>query len=199
MVLPNTLPAPPDVSRPPRTGAEIAAEIRRVHAASVSYWSSYSTSEFFRRPEPSVWAPVDQVRHLTTALRAMERGLRVPRLILGLLFRRPRGPSRPFTALAADYRAALAAGARAAPAFVPEAVPPGAATETTRARIMSDHAAAIEALATTLERWPEAALDRYRLPHPVLGRLTAREVGFFALYHNVHHVHVADHRRRAGK
>ena len=36
--------------------------------------------------------------------------------------------------------------------------------------------------------WGEWTLDRLRLPHPALGRLTVREMLFFTLYHNLHHV-----------
>jgi hypothetical protein len=45
-----------------------------------------------------------------------------------------------------------------------------------------------------LDRWSEAALDSVQMPHPLLGRLTAREMIFFTLYHNQHHVEVV--RRR---
>jgi hypothetical protein len=37
-------------------------------------------------------------------------------------------------------------------------------------------------------------LERIRLPHPLLGRLTTREMLFFTLYHNQHHVEVAKRR-----
>ena len=36
--------------------------------------------------------------------------------------------------------------------------------------------------------WREQDLDRYVLPHPLLGKLTLREMLFFTLYHNYHHV-----------
>jgi hypothetical protein len=36
--------------------------------------------------------------------------------------------------------------------------------------------------------WREADLDRYLLPHPLLGKLTLREMLHFTLYHNYHHV-----------
>ena len=39
-----------------------------------------------------------------------------------------------------------------------------------------------------ITRWGERALDRFRLPHPALGQLTVREMLFFTLYHNLHHV-----------
>ncbi len=36
--------------------------------------------------------------------------------------------------------------------------------------------------------WREEDLDRYVLPHPLLGKLTLREMLCFTLYHNYHHV-----------
>jgi hypothetical protein len=46
-----------------------------------------------------------------------------------------------------------------------------------------------------MERWSEAELDAYRLPHPLLGRLSVREMMFFTLLHNRHHQAVAERRR----
>lgn len=183
-----TLVAAPDSSR------ALAAEARRIHAESVRYWSAYPPDSFFRRPAPDVWAPADQVRHLTKAIRAVNRGLRLPRVVLLLLFG-PSRRSRSFEVLVADYKAVLAGGGRAG-RFTPAAVEATEQGDAGRARIMAWHAAAVDAFASVLERWPDRALDRYRLPHPLLGRLTVREMAYFTLLHNVHHVNVAERRRR---
>jgi hypothetical protein len=94
----------------------------------------------------------------------------------------------------ADYNAALAGGGKAG-RFTPPAVEATEQTGAGRARIMAHHAAAIDAFARALERWSDRALDRYRLPHPLLGKLTVREMAYFTLLHNVHHVGVAERRR----
>lgn len=185
----------PDVLRDPATAADVAAELRRVHDESAGYWASYALEEFFRRPLPDVWAAAEHVRHLTKVVRAIARGFGMPRLLLGLRFGWSRRPSRSYTALRADYDGALARGGRAG-RFAPSPIAPGAQGEPDRARIMQHHAQAVDGLRTVLARWPERALDRYRLPHPLLGKLTAREMAFFCLLHNVHHVHVAERRRR---
>ena len=62
---------------------------------------------------------------------------------------------------------------------------------------MERHEIAAAALVTEVERWSERAMDRYRLPHPLLGQLTVREMLFFTLYHNVHHIHVVARRLSA--
>ena len=186
-----TLAVVPDAPR------ALAAEARRIHAESVRYWSAYSLDEFFRRPAPEVWAPADQVRHLTRSVRAVNKGLSLPRPVLLVLFGWSRQPSRAFDVLLADYKAALAAGGRAG-RFAPPAVGATEQTAEGRARIMSHHASAIDEFARAIEQRFERGLDRYRLPHPLLGKLTVREMVYFTLLHNVHHVQVAERRRVGG-
>ena len=62
---------------------ELAAEARRIHAESVTYWAAYAADAFWRRPSPEVWAPVDQVRHLTKSIRAVKSCARSSILIYG--------------------------------------------------------------------------------------------------------------------
>jgi hypothetical protein len=68
----------------------------------------------------------------------------------------------------------------------PAAIPRDA--EAWRARLMTAHRNANASLVKALDGWRDADLDRYRLPHPLLGRLSIREMALFALYHGVHHV-----------
>lgn len=42
--------------------------------------------------------------------------------------------------------------------------------------------------APRLEKWSEKNLDRFRIPHPLLGKLTFREMLFFTIFHNEHHL-----------
>jgi hypothetical protein len=34
----------------------------------------------------------------------------------------------------------------------------------------------------------EAQLDQYLVPHPLLGKITLRELGYFTIYHTQHHL-----------
>ena len=46
---------------------------------------------------------------------------------------------------------------------------------------------------------PGGTLDRYRLPHPLIGKLTLRELLLWTLYHNAHHVQrIAERREHVG-
>ena len=39
-----------------------------------------------------------------------------------------------------------------------------------------------------IDQWSESSLDRFKLPHPLLGKLTVREMLFFTIFHNEHHL-----------
>jgi hypothetical protein len=45
----------------------------------------------------------------------------------------------------------------------------------------------VVSLENASEPWREEDLDRYRLPHPVLGLVTVREMLMFTLFHFDHH------------
>jgi len=42
-------------------------------------------------------------------------------------------------------------------------------------------------LVSVAEKWNEDELDQYQLPHPILGKLTIREMLYFTIYHNLRH------------
>lgn len=39
-----------------------------------------------------------------------------------------------------------------------------------------------------IDQWSENNLDRFKLPHPLLAKLTVREMLFFTIFHNEHHL-----------
>ena len=187
---------PPDVRDAPWTGAEIVAGLRRVHAESDSYWrmAYHDDAAFFRRIAPEVWAPVDQVRHLTKSCRAIAQGFEIPRPLLALRFGVPLRRSRDYRTFLAAYEERLRRGVRQNP-FAPRVLEPHEQTPEGRSRVMREHAESINRLCRALERYPEWSLDRLRARHPALGRITMRELAMFALLHNVHHAQVAERRR----
>ena len=100
-------------------------------------------------------------------------------------------PKTPFAAkpLPPDRRAGKGVFARAVGSFVPKLA--AKAFEQYgfhSAEIMTAWTAATVDLQNALRRWPEAALDRQRLPHPIIGMLTVREILGFTVYHTAHHL-----------
>jgi hypothetical protein len=181
----------------PRTRTEILEALGHVQAEVASYFGSLGAE--FNQRTGDAWTPAEHLKHLVTSVNAVARGLAAPKLLLRLRFGRARAPSRSYAQVREAYRAALAAGGKASGAFVPppEVVPAEDAGRR-RAEILARWDRANVRLRGALERWTEPQLDRILMPHPLLGRLTTREMLFFTLYHNQHHVTAAQ-RRLAGE
>ncbi|HEY8141869.1 MAG TPA: DinB family protein [Kofleriaceae bacterium] len=174
--------------REPSSAAELGAELRRLHEESTAFWSRFTPAEFFV-PLGEAWSPADNVRHLVKSCRPVARALGLPKLMLvipgrGISLRR----SRSYAEMRDTYRARLATGEVQAGRFAPRPEPLTGDPEVARESLMATRQAVAERLHAAVAGWGERSLDRFRLPHPALGQLTVREMLFFTLYHNLHHV-----------
>lgn len=179
----------------PSGGAEIVRELRALHARSRDFWSSFSTTEFFR-PLGDAWSPADNVRHLLKSNRPVLRALSTPKILLLVRFGAGLRPSRTYAEVRERYLARLAEGVTAG-RFAPRPLAPAEQTEEQRTALLADLDQVSASLADAISGWGEWPLDRLRLPHPALGRLTVREMLFFTLYHNLHHVRNVERRLMA--
>ncbi len=179
----------------PRSGPEIVAALERLHDDSQRYMSALSPS-IFSHPQGPKWAPADHVRHLSKSSRALISGLSLPNLALGFMFGRSPDPSRSFPVVREVYRARLQIGGSAG-RFAPSARPLPADPGAWQSEVLSSWSKTASALRGAATGWAEPALDRYRLPHPLLGRLTVREMLFFTLYHDAHHLNLVASRVEA--
>ena len=170
----------------PVTREEIARELERLHRDSAAFYATMPTAVFVA-PQGTAWSPGDHVRHLTKSMRALNRGLKLPVVVLWWKFGRAREPSRSYDAIVQAYRTRLETFDGRSNPFAPAAMA-GRDPEEWRAEVMRFHEVAVRELVGHTRRYDEAALDKYRVPHPLLGKLTLREMFFFMLYHNLHHV-----------
>jgi len=177
----------------PHTGEEIDDGLRQLADEINAYIGSLDLGEF-AAPQGEFWSPERHLRHLAKSVRAAAGGMRVSRLLLAIRFGRRKAPSRSYGEVVELYQSALAAGAGAG-RFTPSERPPDVSAEEWCEGVMSRWQQACAALAAASGRWSEKALDRYQLPHPLLGKMTVREILFFTLYHNAHHVRRIRERR----
>lgn len=165
---------------------EIIRELRSVQSQSRQFWDSLSTAEFFA-PFGDAWSPADNVRHLLKSNRPLARALTTPKVLLALRFGAGLRASVFYPELRTRYLSLLATGVKAG-RFTPAPLNPSEQSEEHRRSLMTTMDSVFENLTTAASRWREWQLDRLRLPHPALGKLTVREMLFFTIYHNTHHV-----------
>ena len=178
----------------PYAGSDLVEALRRLDVDGAAFWGSIPGAEFFE-PQRAAWSPAEHARHLAKSARPVARALAAPRIVLAFRFGLHRGPSPDFAHLRDRYLAGLAAGAQAG-RFSPRAKPIPPDAEAGRAEVIAEWRAANRALGGAVDRWAERSLDRYRLPHPVLGLLTVREMVAFSVYHTAHHLRWVAERRR---
>lgn len=133
-------------------------------------------------PPPGKWTPAQQLEHILRAVRPLVMALGLPKWFLRWRFGAPNRPARDYDALVKRYNEKLAAGGRASGRFVPPPVPAA-----TVEHMAGDLRKLVDVLTQRIDRWPEADLDRVLLPHPLLGKLTVREMLFFTIHHARHH------------
>ena len=175
----------------PQTREEILRAFEQQEIDSVAYWNAFDLETFFRKVGAS-WSPAETVRHLNKSTRPVVKALSMPGILLRLMFGKSARPSMTFGDFCNRYRQALEEGGGAG-RFSPSSAARDDREEWRRA-IMADFARLNRELRTAVARWPESKLDRLQLPHPLLGKLTLREMLFFTLYHQRHHVNAVERR-----
>lgn len=175
---------------PPRIET-LASDLHGAEADVAAFFGGLTVEQFTRRTGEA-WTAGEHLAHLNTAVSAVARGLAMPRWVLRLRFGANRRPLRSFQQLVDDYRERLAAGGKASGEFIPpraDEAPEGAAGR--QAELLGRWGRVNARMRDALQRWDEASLDRVRLPHPLLGRISAREMVYFTVYHNRHHINSA--------
>ncbi len=138
--------------------------------------------EAFDKNVDSKWTPGQQLLHLYLSIKPLKTAFGLPKIILRLVFGKAKNGSRTYENLVADYQQKLAAGGKSSKPFTPQSVDYDQKTMLTRKieHTMAD-------ISKKLTKYSETDLDRLQLPHPLLGKLTLREMLFFTMYHAEHH------------
>lgn len=180
-------------SASPYTLPAILEELDRVEREVDEFFGSLEAEEFVLRIGEA-WTPAQHLDHLNIATSAAARAYSVSPWLLQLRFGRARA-SRSFDELREAYQARLARGGGASGRFVPERDDPAAADPIVRrTMLLSRWHRVNERFRSGIRTWRETTLDRARVPHPLLGRLTMRELAFFTIYHARHHIGAAQRR-----
>ncbi len=177
----------------PHTRAALIRALEEVEAEVAAFFGSLSPEEFVV-PEGEAWSPAGHLAHLNITVSATARGFSISRWLLRIRFGRAGRPSRSFDQLTSDYRARLASGAGAPSRFVPSPEVVEGEPEEVRSALLARWHRVNGRLRSAVSGWPEEALDRIQLPHPLLGKITARELVLFVIYHGSHHVTAAKRR-----
>lgn len=150
------------------------------------WFTAIPAKDFFTR-HGEVWSASDNVDHLIRAHKPIAMALKLPKITLRAMFGRPDKASISYEELCHNYRDEIAKGAQASGRYLPNHENPDSNAEAKRSELLNQFSNASRELVAAAEKWEERELDAYSLPHPILGKLTVREMLFFTIYHNLRH------------
>jgi hypothetical protein len=157
----------------------------------LTHFSAGVNSELFFYQPASKWSIAQNITHLTIAAKSTIPAFKLPKFIIRLYVGKPNRPSRTYDELVAKYKLKLEQGGRASGRFVPKSVLPTTGKE----KILNDFSKAMHRLSVTIQaKWDDPQLDKYIAPHPLLGKITHRELCYFTIYHTWHHLAIIKER-----
>ncbi|MFM9904606.1 MAG: DinB family protein [Pyrinomonadaceae bacterium] len=162
----------------------IIAELNNKYAAFSDFISGLSEDDFMFSPNGGKWSAGQQIDHLCRSVEPLNKGLRAPEFALKAMFGTSDHASLGYDELVSRYRSELAAGGSAPAQFRPEEIPFDRKDD-----LVINLTERIAKLCSSIEKYNEDKLEVIVLPHPLLGKLTLREMFYFTIYHAEHHHH----------
>lgn len=129
------------------------------------------------------WSAGQNLDHLIRSIRPLPPVYSLPKFMLKIMFGKANRPSKTYEELVEKYKSRLSTGGRANDPFVPQTI-----VFEQKEALIKKYNRHKQNLFNKIEKQSEEDLDKYILPHPLLGKITLREMLFFTIFHNEHHL-----------
>lgn len=161
--------------------AELQQTLNESHAQFIRTIQNVSDADFTKSVN-NKWTTGQQLDHIIKSVAPVNMACTLPKVVLKIMFGKANRPSRTYDQLVEKYQGKLKQGGRAPGRFVPAII-----SVSQRSALISKLEKLTRSLSGKLEGFSEAQLDVLLLPHPLLGKLTLREMIYFTIYHAGHH------------
>jgi DinB superfamily len=161
---------------------EIINQLEQNHKIFINYIKSLSDDSFIFRKEEK-WSAGQQLEHICRAVSPLNLAFSLPNFVLKMLFGKANRPSKSYDELVKKYQDKLQNGATATGRFVPPII-----KVEQKERLCKKLSKSIDTLNQKIKNYTEQELDTFILPHPLLGKVTTREMLYFTIYHVEHHL-----------
>jgi DinB family protein len=160
---------------------EIFSSLRKNHDTFTEYMKSLSEDEFTFCLNDEKWTAGQEMVHIITSVNRLANALMMPKFVIKMKFGVTNRPSRTYDALVEKYTAKLKEIGSSYQVQL-DPVP-----WVQRQPLMEKLQRSVETLCHRARKYSEDELDYYILPHPLLGKMTMRELLYFTAHHVLHH------------
>ena len=139
---------------------------------------------FFARPAGK-WSVAENMQHLIISTNTTTLAYSLPKFVVKWVGGTPNRKSRTFDELKEKYYKKLSEGGRASARFVPKPIE----IKYGKQKLLNNwNKATVKYIHALTGKRTEADLDNYLARHPLLGRITLRELCYFTIFHTQHHL-----------
>ncbi|WP_421978159.1 DinB family protein [Roseivirga seohaensis] len=160
---------------------QIKNRLSAAYSNFINSCNSLTKDEFEYAPEGK-WSAGQQMEHLIKSTSPLNQAMGLPKFLVKFKFGKANRPSKTFDQLVERYKEKLGLGGVASAAFSPQKV-----DFNKKEKVINQLQSNIESINQKLDKWTEAQLDEFILPHPLLGKITVREMMYFTIHHADHH------------
>jgi len=150
------------------------------------FLESHDDEKWNQGPEGK-WTAGQHVMHLLQSARPFNRALGMPMFVLWYKFGKANRPPRTYDVVENKYKTKLAAAGTVLSPFsknMPETPPDG------KSSIIKDLSKQKDILLKKINKISEKNMDKYLIPHPLLGRMLIREMIMWNAIHVNHHLDI---------
>ena len=150
--------------------------------SALAAWYTNKPTEVLETGPDGAWTAGQHLLHMIKSTKPLAVGSGYPRLLLRLKFGKVKAPSLGYEELVKKYTDAIADGGQATGVYVPRIV-----KNEEREVLVKRFKSEMNTLVNNVHKWSEKNLDNTAVPHPLIGKLTFREMLYFIIYHMKHH------------
>jgi len=168
------------------TKAEIIDTLKQQHEV-LYEWLKHHPDKNWEKGPLNKWNTGEHIVHLIQSENALNKALWLPKFYLKYKFGTNNRDNRTYNQIVKKYQDKLTANPGVV-ANISKNMPP--ITLTNKNSYISKLDKEKKILIKKFQKWNESDLDTYLLPHPLMGRMTVREIIIWTAYHTEHHYNI---------
>ncbi|MEO0900079.1 MAG: DinB family protein [Bacteroidota bacterium] len=176
------------------TQEEIVQETRLAWKVVGDFTHSINEEQFHFQQIEGKWTAAENLEHLFMSTKPLVKALNMPKLVLGQ-FGKPNRPTRTLPEIASRYYERLSKTTMTAESN-------GYGPKVAKGSPIEEHLekwnSIGEKYVQRIAGWKDDDLDKYLLPHPLLGKMMVREMLLFTILHTYHHLNIMTERVKMG-
>lgn len=147
-------------------------------------WCTQHQDKDFNEPlAKGKWSIAQTLYHLAKITRHMNRGLKMPKLVLLGMFGKNKRVEKTYVEIVEHFSNLMSSGGISPAQYVAEK---NRVFE--KEILLKRFSDELKDLKAYLEKWDDKSMSQYVLPHPGLDKITIREILFYTIWHTNHHL-----------